>query len=124
MSYDLMTGPDPATHRRLMDRFFPGAEEETKNICGKTRPESDPYAAFYSGEMGWLWIVRKFYQSPARQRENTRTRVFCSVYSPMTAPGCDMGDVYLYDIMSTPGIHRLNLDLDDLEFLIERTKGR
>jgi len=67
-----------------------------KNAWGKTRPQDNPYFAISRGD--WTWRILKAWQPAATARENEFARYFCAVSSPFTAPGVDMGDVYVRDI--------------------------
>jgi hypothetical protein len=68
-----------------------------KNLCGKSRKVDAPYAVFRS-EDGWEWKVLKTYQAPEEESLNPYARWFCSVSSPFTHGGYDMGDVYVRDV--------------------------
>lgn len=68
-----------------------------KNNCAKTRPESDPYEV-WKNDSGWEWRILKRYQSPDKEAANPYARVFCSVSSPFTHGGSELGDVYLKEI--------------------------
>ena len=74
--------------------------KESKNKKAKTRPVDNPYEIYkgYGPLADWEWRVLKHWQSPEKERENPYARVFCSVSSPMTYGGADMGDVYCRDI--------------------------
>ena len=67
-----------------------------KNTRGKTRPVTNPYEIYKSGD--WEWRVLKHYQTSDKEKENPYARVFCSISSPMTHGGADMGDTYCRDI--------------------------
>jgi hypothetical protein len=73
-----------------------------KNLCGKTRPVSDPYEIWKAGD--WEWHVLKKYQAPEAEAKNPFARWFCAVYSPITreqmSSGYEMGDTYVSDIKS------------------------
>lgn len=71
-------------------------ESPTKNLCGKTRKVDNPYEVWVSGD--WTWKVLKKYQSPAAEAKNPYARWLCAVETPMTAPGYDLGDVYVTEI--------------------------
>jgi hypothetical protein len=77
-----------------------------KNLCGKTRPQSDPYEIWQSPDGTWTWLVLKKWQA---DDDKPYARWFCAVYTPMTygsydlatktAKGsCDLGDTYVADI--------------------------
>jgi hypothetical protein len=66
-----------------------------KNLKGKTRPVSNPYAKYEAN--GWCWSVLKHYQSPDKERDNPYSRVFCLVTSPIVPRG-ELGDVYCHEI--------------------------
>ncbi len=65
-----------------------------KNLCGKLRPENDPYEIWDSGQ-GWMWKVRKKYQA---DDDKPFARWYCTVISPYSKT--DTGDVYVSDIKS------------------------
>lgn len=69
-----------------------------KNLCGKTRPDSNPYETWRSHDGTWTWLVLKKYQSPEKEKANPYARWFCKVVTPMTGPMGDLGDVYVKDI--------------------------
>ena len=68
----------------------------SKNLKGKTRPASNPYETYVSGD--WTWKVLKHYQAPEAEYANPYARVFCLVVTPMTGELGDMGDTYIRDI--------------------------
>ena len=68
-----------------------------KNLCGKTRPATNPYEVWTSGD--WSWTVLKKYQSPEKEASNPYARWFCLVKSPFVLHG-EMGDCYVKDIVS------------------------
>lgn len=65
-----------------------------KNLCGKTRPATDPYEVWEY--RGWTWKVLKKWQA-----DDTKpyARWFCLVTSPLCPEG-EMGDCYAADILS------------------------
>lgn len=65
---------------------------KVKNLCGKTRPKSDPYEVWEGG--GWRWEVLKKWQA---DDSKPYARWFCNVVTPM-CPNGEMGDVYVADI--------------------------
>lgn len=65
-----------------------------QNLCGKLRPETDPYEVWAAD--GWTWYVLKKLQSPAGEAKNRFARWFCKVTSPFTTG--DLGDVYVADL--------------------------
>ena len=71
---------------------------ETKNRCGKTVDKNTPYERWRSHDGNWEWRVLKKWQSPAKEVNNPYARWFCAVQTPYTAPGYDMGDVYISEI--------------------------
>jgi len=71
-----------------------------KNTCGKIRKVNEPYEVWRSHNGRWEWRILKKYQGEDKERENVYARWFCAVKSPMTAPGYDMGDVYIREIKS------------------------
>jgi len=74
--------------------------EREKNLCGKTRPVSNPYEVWECEGAGWTWKVLKKYQTPSKEIDNPLARWLCAVSSPMTGGSIDMGDTYVTDIKS------------------------
>lgn len=72
----------------------------SKNLCGKTRPESKPYEVWENKAAGWEWRVLKKYQSPDKEAGNQYARWFCAVKSPFTYGQFELGDVYVREITS------------------------
>lgn len=74
-----------------------------KNLCGRTRPISDPYETWILGD--WTWKVLKKYASPDKEAADPYARWFCAVYSPITraqmSGGYELGDCYVKDIISS-----------------------
>jgi hypothetical protein len=63
------------------------------NPMGKTRPVDKPYLIVEAG--GWTWRVLKAWSiDPTKPG----ARWFCSVSSPYTFGGADMGDTYVTDV--------------------------
>lgn len=69
----------------------------SKNLCGKTRPRTDPYEVWTSRDGTWEWHVLKKYQSPENEAKNPFARWFCFVKSPFVPDG-EMGDCYVSSI--------------------------
>jgi len=69
----------------------------TKNLCSKTRPKTNPYEIWKSPDGRWTWAVLKKYQTPEKEASNPYARWFCSVTSPFTPHG-EMGDTYVHEI--------------------------
>jgi hypothetical protein len=65
-----------------------------KNLCGKTRPVSDPYEVWVSPDGLWRWEVLKKWQADDNK---PYARWFCNVKTPFVPHG-EMGDVYVSDI--------------------------
>jgi hypothetical protein len=65
-----------------------------KNLCGKTRPKSDPYEVWQAGS--WTWNVLKKWQADDNK---PYARWFCNVVTPICPEG-EMGDVYVSEIKS------------------------
>jgi hypothetical protein len=63
----------------------------TKNLCGKTRPVTNPYEVWVAG--GWRWAVLKKWQA---DDSKPYARAFCHVSSPMCPEG-ELGDCYIAD---------------------------
>ena len=63
-----------------------------KNLCGKTRPVSNPYEVWQT-DGGWTWRVLKKWQA---DDDKPYARWFCDVSSPYVEH--EMGDVYVADI--------------------------
>lgn len=70
-----------------------------KNLWGKMRPATDPYAIVESG--GWEWRILKAYQRFDKEVDNQFARYMCAVKSPYTQGRYDWGDVYVRDIPRT-----------------------
>jgi hypothetical protein len=75
-----------------------------KNLCGKSRPASNPYEVWQSTVPvfgcpagSWTWNVLKKYQTPEKEAANQYARWFCNVVTPI-CPGGELGDVYVSDI--------------------------
>jgi hypothetical protein len=68
-----------------------------KNLCAKTRPETDPYETWVSHDGSWTWLVLKKWQADDAK---PFARWFCKVVTPMTGPSGDLGDVYVSEITS------------------------
>lgn len=65
-----------------------------KNLCGKTRPKTNPYEVWRAGT--WTWQVLKKWQA---DDQKPYARWFCNVITPMCPDG-EMGDVYVKDIIT------------------------
>ncbi len=65
-----------------------------KNLCAKTRPESDPYETWISADGSWKWLVLKKWQADDNK---PYARWFCKVSSPFVPEG-ELGDVYVSEI--------------------------
>jgi hypothetical protein len=66
----------------------------SKNLCGKTRPITDPYETWVGGT--WTWFVLKKWQADDAK---PYARWFCFVTSPFCPEG-EYGDVYVSEIKS------------------------
>ena len=75
-------------------------ENFNKNLCGKTRPQNNPYEIWVSHDRTWVWKVLKKYQSPKGESENRFARWFTAVKSPMTYGSYELGDTYRTDIVA------------------------
>jgi hypothetical protein len=64
-----------------------------KNLCGKTRPITDPYETWSDGT-GWHWHVLKKYSA---NDDAPYVRWFCFVTSPYCPDG-EYGDTYVEEI--------------------------
>lgn len=66
-----------------------------KNLMSKSRKADNPYLVFRNDE-GWEWRVLKSWQA-----DNSKPygRWFCSVSSPFTYGGADLGDTYVYEVV-------------------------
>jgi hypothetical protein len=62
----------------------------------KTRPAGNPYAVFQAAGGSWEWRVLKVWQADSTK---PYARWFCSVKSPFTGGGSDMGDTYADDVL-------------------------
>jgi hypothetical protein len=69
-----------------------------KNTKGKTVKRENAYEVFATTDLSWVWYVLKHWSSSEKEATDPYARVFCEVFSPMTAPGSDLGDVYLREI--------------------------
>ena len=65
-----------------------------KNLCGKTRPVSNPYEVWQSLDGSWIWNVLKKWQADDNKPYG---RWFCNVVTPIVPHG-ELGDVYVCDI--------------------------
>jgi hypothetical protein len=66
--------------------------------------QNKPLEIYENKSEGWKWLVWKHYQKPELEAKNPYARVFCSVSSPFTYGGVDMGDTYISDIRRGGGI--------------------
>lgn len=66
----------------------------TKNLCGKTRPTTDPYEVWRTPDGSWEWRVLKKWQA---DDDKPYARWFCDVVTPFCPDG-EMGDVYVSEI--------------------------
>lgn len=64
-----------------------------KNLCGKARPESNPYEV-WENSSGWKWVVLKKNQGDDNKQFASW---FCKVYSPFCPDG-ELGDCYVADV--------------------------
>ena len=69
----------------------------SKNLCAKTRPDSNPYEIWQSADGTWKWLVLKKWQSPEKEANNPYARWFCKVITPIVPEG-ETGDVYVKEI--------------------------
>ena len=76
-----------------------------KNVWGKTRKESNPYATIQYGD--WTWKILKAYQSRKNEIGNLHARYFCKVITPMTGEWGDLGDVYCHQVPMTREFHAI-----------------
>lgn len=95
---------------RMEAGFSPSVKEKLKEVrAAKPAPvkkltTSDrikldkPIEIWENKQAGWTWKVWKKYQKPELEAKNEYARWFCSVSSPMTYGGYDMGDVYVKEI--------------------------
>ena len=74
------------------------SDKKEKNLCGKTRPITNPYEIWRSVDGTWEWKVLKKYQKPSKESENQFARWFCAVTSPFTYDSYDLVDVYVSEI--------------------------
>jgi len=65
-------------------------------LCGKTRPQADPYEIWVDGD--WTWLVLKKYQNDDRK---PYARWLCAVKSPFTFGSYEVGDVYAAEVMDS-----------------------
>lgn len=66
-----------------------------RNLCAKTRPESDPYEVWQNPDGTWTWKVLKKYQV---NDDKPFARWFCAVTSPFTFGSSELGDCYVRDV--------------------------
>jgi len=73
----------------------------SKNLMGKTRDASEPYAVFEgNGPYGYTKVILlKVYQKPALEFPNEYARWFISVKSDLTYGYYDEGDSYVADVV-------------------------
>jgi len=72
-----------------------------KNLCGKTRPISNPYEIWhgYAGDLGTItYLVLKKYQTPEKENGNPYSRWFVAAKSDATYGTFEMGDNYVAEI--------------------------
>lgn len=79
-------------------------EKAVKKLSTNDRIKNDRPMEVYKNGSGWVWKVWKHYQKPELEAKNPYARVFCSVSSPFTMGGYDMGDTYLSDIRMGGGV--------------------
>ncbi|HUW66509.1 MAG TPA: hypothetical protein VMW20_00490 [Candidatus Nanoarchaeia archaeon] len=72
----------------------------TKNLCGKTRPNENPYEIWISRDGTWQWRVLKKYKAPESEAKDPYARWFCAVKSPYTYGSFELGDTYCREIYS------------------------
>lgn len=75
-----------------------------KKMSTDQRIKADRPLEVYKNGQGWTWKVWKHYQRPDLEAKNPYARVFCSVSSPFTYGGYDMGDTYISDIRAGGGV--------------------
>jgi hypothetical protein len=73
----------------------PAPRRNVRNLCAKTRPESDPYEVWQSSDGTWTWKVLKKYQV---NDDKPYARWFCAVTSPFTFGNSELGDCYVRDV--------------------------
>lgn len=69
----------------------------TKNLCGKTVKQENPYEIWTDGH-SFTWLVLKKYQGEDAEAKNAYARWFCAVEGPGTYGGFDLGDTYVAEI--------------------------
>jgi len=93
--------------------------KQEKNLCGKTRPITDPYEIWKSFDGTWEWKVLKKYQKPSRELKNRFARWFCAVSSPYTHGSYELGDVYVHEIASSAERHFPDIDDPPTEISVD-----
>jgi hypothetical protein len=79
--------------------------EKVKKLTTDQRIKQDkPIEVYENKRAGWVWKVWKKYQRPDLEAKNPYARWFCSVKSPFTYDGYDMGDTYISDIKMGGGV--------------------
>ena len=76
-----------------------------KNLCGKTRPDDNPYE-IWIGKTGWEWRILKKYQA---DDDKPYARAFCKVFSPF-CPNGEFGDVYIAEIKTNASLVEFNYE--------------
>jgi len=68
-----------------------------KNLFGKSRPVSAPYAIYKAG--GWTWHICKTYKAAENEASDVYARWFVWAKSPHTYGSFEGGDTYAKDII-------------------------
>jgi hypothetical protein len=100
--------------RRCGARKRRGTKVAEKNLRDKIVKRADAYEVYAGG--GWVFHVRRHYQSTSAERANPYARVLCDVVSP-ACPDGETGDTYLSDIRGVLIRHR------DMEAIAAVSKG-
>lgn len=93
---------------------------------GKGRQRDDPYMTLRSADDTWEWRLLKSWQA---NDGKPYARWFCSVSSPHTQGGTDLGDTYVYDVLVTGRAHVVSWDRtvftdgDEVERLVEAARA-
>ena len=64
----------------------------------KTTKLDDPHAVLID-EQGWVYLVLKTYQKPAKEGKSQFARWMVAVQSPFTHGSFEIGDTYIFDIL-------------------------
>lgn len=83
--------------------------DTTKNVAGKSRTKSNPYATITHPYTGWKWSILKSWQA---DNSKTHARWFCYVEGDYS----ELGDEYCYNVR---GALRLALASSEPELYVQ-----